>query len=177
MRGPRVCALARFTGTSVRTRTGSSTCIPDNYDNDCLDIARGPDQVWHIGTVRIDNGMAEVGDRLVAHRQRRRADGIVFLARTPRAARDHRGTRAAASAASLVRARSAHRPRLHGRDAHLEDADGEEAHGFYYAPVNPEVRRSPRANCPAHRPSVRGPTEAARPGLQVRSSTGPRGAS
>ncbi len=54
-----------------RTRTGSLACTPTTTTtNDYFVCSWTEEQVWHIGTVRIDNGMAESGRPAGAHRQR-----------------------------------------------------------------------------------------------------------
>ena len=117
----------------------------DNFDNDYLVCSWSEDQVWHIGTVRIDNGLTEewatgwwpIGNVAAA-------DGrVVFLAEVPTAL---------VSTAEMIT---------------WKTQDGEEAHGFYYAPVNPDCE-APEGELPPLIVNVHGgPTEAARPGLQV----------
>ncbi len=143
----------------------------DNYDNDYLVCSWAEDQVWHIGTVRIDNGMAEewatgwwpIGNVAAA-------DGrVVFLAdsatHTPAIIEVSRGK------TKVLRPSSeAEVPTALVSTAEMltwKTSDGEEAHGFYYAPVNPDFT-APEGELPPLIVNVHGgPTEAARPGLQV----------
>ena len=143
----------------------------DNYDNDYLVCSWTEEQVWHIGTVRIDNGMAEewatgwwpIGNVAAA-------DGrVVFLAdsatHTPAIIEVSRGK------TKVLRPSSeAEVPTALVSTAEMltwKTSDGEEAHGFYYAPVNPEFA-APEGELPPLIVNVHGgPTEAARPGLQV----------
>ena len=129
------------------------------------------EQVWHIGTVRIDNGMAEewatgwwpIGNVAAA-------DGrVVFLAdsatHTPAIIEVSRGK------TKVLRPSSeAEVPTALVSTAEMltwKTSDGEEAHGFYYAPVNPDFT-APEGELPPLIVNVHGgPTEAARPGLQV----------
>ena len=143
----------------------------DNYDNDYLVCSWAEEQVWHIGTVRIDNGMAEewatgwwpIGNVAAA-------DGrVVFLAdsatHTPAIIEVSRGK------TKVLRPSSeAEVPTALVSTAEMltwKTSDGEEAHGFYYAPVNPDFE-APEGELPPLIVNVHGgPTEAARPGLQV----------
>ncbi|WP_022867915.1 alpha/beta hydrolase family protein [Schaalia vaccimaxillae] len=143
----------------------------DNFDNDYLICSWSENLTWHLGTVRIDNGMAEewstgwwpIGN--VAS-----ADGrVVFLAdsvnhsasiieikdgqtRVLRPSSDAEAPEELVSEAQIVS---------------WPTADGEVAHGFFYPPLNPEYS-APEGELPPLIVNVHGgPTSSARPGLKV----------
>ena len=121
-------------------------------------VGRGPGLAYRHRAHRQRHGRG-VGDRLVAHRQRRRCGWPRRLPRGLRDAhsRDHRGVAwQDQGAASLVRGRSAHRPRLHGRDAHLEDLGRRGGSRLLLRAREPRVRRSRGRTAPAHRQRARG---------------------
>ena len=136
------------------------------------------DQVWHIGTVRIDNGMTEewatgwwpIGNVAAA-------DGrVVFLAdsatHTPAIIEVSRGK------TKVLRPSSeAEVPTALVSTAEMitwKTSDGEEAHGFYYAPVNPDFE-APEGELPPLIVNVHGgPTSSGgAPACRYLSSTGP----
>ncbi|MDC4233198.1 S9 family peptidase [Actinomyces sp. B33] len=143
----------------------------DTFDADHLVCSWAEDLTWHIGTVRIDNGLAEewatgwwpIGN--VAS-----CDGrVVFLADS------------ATSSPAIVEVKNGKtrviRPSTEAEvDAGLisaaqivswPTADGEKAHGFYYPPTNPDFK-APEGDLPPLIVHVHGgPTSASRPGLQV----------
>ena len=143
----------------------------DNYDNDLLVCSWVEDQEWHIGTVRVDNGMAEewatgwwpIGNVAAA-------DGrVVFLAdsatHTPAIIEVSRGKTKVLRPSSEAEVPAA----LISTAQMLtwKTSDGEESHGLYYAPVNPDFR-APDGELPPLIVNVHGgPTSASRPGLSV----------
>ena len=143
----------------------------DNYDNDLLVCSWAEDQEWHIGTVRVDNGMAEewatgwwpIGNVAAA-------DGrVVFLAdsatHTPAIIEVSRGKTKVLRPSSEAEVPAA----LISTAQMLtwKTSDGEESHGLYYAPVNPDFR-APDGELPPLIVNVHGgPTSASRPGLSV----------
>lgn len=142
----------------------------DNYDNEHLICSWTENQVWHIGTVRLDNGLIEewhtgwwpVGNVAAA-------DGrVVFLGDT------------ATHTAAIVEVRHGQTSILRSSSQSDVDAryvspaqsiswptrDGERAFGFYYAPVNGEYS-GPEGQLPPLLVNAHGgPTTAARPGLK-----------
>ena len=143
----------------------------DNFDNDFLVCSWAEDLTWHIGTVRIDNGLAEewatgwwpIGN--VAS-----ADGrVVFLAdsatHTPAIVevKDGRTQVIRPSSEAQVPAELVSAAQV----ISWGTADGERAHGFYYPPVNPDYT-APEGELPPLIVNVHGgPPSSARPGLSI----------
>lgn len=143
----------------------------DNFDHDHLICSWAEDLTWHVGTVRLDNGMAEewatgwwpIGN--VAS-----ADGrVVFLADS------------AMHSPAIVEVKNGQttviRPSSEAEvDADLISTaeamswatrDGEKAYGFYYPPTNP-LFVVPEGELPPLIVNVHaGPTSSSRPGLKV----------
>lgn len=143
----------------------------DNFDNDQLICSWAEDLTWHIGTVRLDNGLEEewstgwwpIGN--VASTEGR----VVFLADSAThspaiveikggVTRVIRPSTEAEIAADMV---------SEGRIITWATADGEEAHGFYYPPVNPLFTAPAGERPPLVVNAHGGPTSAARPGLSM----------
>ncbi|MCD4549473.1 alpha/beta hydrolase family protein [Schaalia sp. lx-260] len=143
----------------------------DNFDNDLLICSWAEDVTWHIGTVRLDNGLLEewstgwwpIGN--VAS-----ADGrVVFLADS------------ATHAPAIIEVKDGKTQVLRpSSDAEVEaeyvslaqaiswsTRDGERAHGFFYPPANPNFA-APEGELPPLVVNVHGgPTTSCRPGLKV----------
>lgn len=143
----------------------------DNFDNDHLICSWVENQTWHVGTVRLDNGLIEewptgwwpVGN--VAS-----SDGrVVFLGdsatHTAAVIEVYKGK------TKILRPSSeTDIPAEYVSAAQIiswPTRDGEKAHGFYYPPVNPEFT-APEGELPPLIVMVHGgPTTAARAGLKV----------
>ncbi|MDY2668182.1 prolyl oligopeptidase family serine peptidase [Schaalia hyovaginalis] len=143
----------------------------DNLDHENLICSWAEDLTWHIGTVRIDNGLTEewatgwwpIGN--VAASDSR----VVFLADSP--------TRTPAIVQVEDGKTSIVRP---STEAEIEadlvspaqivtwpTSDGEKAHGFYYPPKNPDFT-APEGELPPLIVNVHGgPTSSTRPGLRI----------
>ncbi len=143
----------------------------DNFDYENLICSWAENGTWHLGTVRLDNGMCEewrtpwwpTGN--VACYEGR----VVTLAdcATPESAI----VEVSGGASRVLRSSS---------QEHLSDdlisvaqavswtsSDGETVHGFYYAPKNPEFT-APEVSLPPLLVNVHGgPTSSARPGLSI----------
>lgn len=143
----------------------------DNFDYEHLICSWVDDLTWHIGTVRLDNGLTEewatgwwpIGN--VASSDER----VVFLAdsatHTPAIVEVKNGS------TSVIRPSS---------EAQMDPAllspaqiiswptrDGEKSYGFYYPPKNPDYQ-APEGSLPPLIVNVHGgPTSAARPGLKI----------
>lgn len=143
----------------------------DNYDNDLLICSWAEDLTWHIGTVRVDNGMAEewatgwwpIGN--VASNDGR----VVFLADSP----THTPAiiQIKGGATTIIRPSSEAEisPELVSSAQIISwpTSDGETAHGFYYAPKNPDFS-GPKDALPPLIVNVHGgPTSSTRPGLSI----------
>lgn len=143
----------------------------DNFDNDQLICSWAEDLTWHVGTVRLDNGQEEewstgwwpIGN--VASTEGR----VVFLADS--------GTHSPAIVEIKGGVTRVIRPSTEaeiapdmvseGRIISWRTSDGEEAHGFYYPPVNP-LFAAPEGDLPPLVVNAHGgPTSAARPGLSM----------
>ena len=143
----------------------------DNFDNDYLICSWAEDLTWHIGTVRLDNGLAEewatgwwpIGN--VASTDER----VVFLAdsatHSPAIVEVKGGqTRVIRpSSEAEVEADLVSAPQI----ITWKTRDGEISHGFYYPPVNPGFD-APEGTLPPLIVNVHGgPTSSARPGLSI----------
>lgn len=143
----------------------------DNLDEQTLVCSWAEGSTWHIGTVRLDNGLQEewhtdwwpVGNVVAAEGR------VVYLGDSPtRSAaiievRDGRATPIRPSTEAEVSSAMI----SPAKPVSWRTRDGEVAHGFYYAPHNPGFE-APRGELPplivnAHS----GPTSAARCGLDV----------
>lgn len=143
----------------------------DNFDHDHLICSWAEDHTWHLGTVRLDNGLEEewatgwwpIGN--VAATEGR----VVLLADSPthapaivevkdgvtRVARPSTEAEVAPDMVSSAQLLS------------WETPDGATAHGFFYPPVNASFR-APQGDLPPLIVNVHGgPTSAARPGFDV----------
>lgn len=143
----------------------------DNFDNEHLICSWAENQTWHIGTIRLENGLIEewptgwwpVGN--VAS-----ADGrVVFLAdsatHTPAVIEVKNGR------TSIIRPSSEIEfpPELISAAQIISwpTRDGQKAHGFYYPPTNP-LFEAPEGELPPLIVNVHGgPTTAARAGLNI----------
>lgn len=143
----------------------------DNFDYENLICSWAENGTWHLGTVRLDNGMCEewrtpwwpTGN--VACYEGR----VVTLADS--ATHEPAIVEVSGGASRLLRSSS---------QEHLSDdlisvaqavswtsSDGETVHGFYYAPKNPEFS-APEGSLPPLLVNVHGgPTSSARPGLSI----------
>lgn len=143
----------------------------DNFDNDYLICSWAEGVTWHVGTVRLDNGMAEewatgwwpIGN--VATSEGR----VVFLADS------------ATHSPAIIEVKDGRTTVIRpSSEAEVDPAfvstaqaitwptrDGERAHGFYYPPTNPNFV-APEGDLPPLVVNVHdGPTSASRPGLKV----------
>lgn len=143
----------------------------DNFDHDNLICSWAEDLTWHVGTVRLDNGLAEewptgwwpIGN--VASTDGR----VVFLAdsatHTP-AVVEVRGGRTEVvrpSSESEIAPEYVSQARI----LTWRTRDGEKAHGFHYPPVNPDFT-APDGTLPPLLVNVHGgPTQSARPGMRL----------
>lgn len=143
----------------------------DNYDIDHLICSWEEDVIWHLGTVRLDNGLLEewstgwwpIGNVAAS-------DGrVVFLAdsatHTPAIieVKDGKTTVIRPSSEAEVDPEYISEAQL----ISWPTRDGEKAHGFYYPPKNPDFS-GPEGELPPLIVNVHGgPTDAARAGLQV----------
>lgn len=143
----------------------------DVFDHEHLICSWAEDMTWHVGTVRLDNGLEEewstgwwpIGN--VASQDER----VVLLADS--------ATHTPAIVEIKGGATTVIRPSSEAEiDAGLVSAaqilswptsDGEEAHGFYYAPVNPGFVAPEGARPPLVVNVHGGPTSSARPGLSI----------
>lgn len=143
----------------------------DNFDYENLICSWAENGTWHLGTVRLDNGMCEewrtpwwpTGN--VACYEGR----VVTLADS--ATHEPAIVEVSGGASRVLRSSS---------QEHLSDdlisvaqavswtsSDGETVHGFYYAPTNPEFT-APEGSLPPLLVNVHGgPTSSARPGLSI----------
>ena len=143
----------------------------DNFDYENLICSWAENGTWHLGTVRLDNGMCEewrtpwwpTGN--VACYEGR----VVTLADC--ATHESAIVEVSGGASRVLRSSS---------QEHLSDdlisvaqavswtsSDGETVHGFYYAPKNPEFT-APEGSLPPLLVNVHGgPTSSARPGLSI----------
>ncbi len=143
----------------------------DNFDNSHLICSWAEDMTWHIGTVRLDNGMEEewatgwwpIGN--VACED----DRVVLLADS------------ATHAPAIVQIRNGLTEVIRpSSEAEIDTdmvsiaqiltwptADGEQAHGFYYPPVNPGFVAPSGTRPPLIVNAHGGPTSSARPGLNM----------
>lgn len=143
----------------------------DNFDYENLICSWAENGTWHLGTVRLDNGMCEewrtpwwpTGN--VACYEGR----VVTLADS--ATHEPAIVEVSGGASRVLRSSS---------QEHLGDdlisvaqavswtsSDGETVHGFYYAPKNPEFA-APEGSLPPLLVNVHGgPTSSARPGLSI----------
>ncbi len=143
----------------------------DTFDSDQLICSWAEDFTWHIGTVRLDNGLEEewatgwwpIGN--VASEDGR----VVFLAdsatHTPAIVevKDGRTTILRPSTEAEID------PDMVsvGQVLTWPTRDGEQAHGFYYPPVNPQWS-APENDLPPLIVNVHGgPTSSSRPGLRI----------
>ncbi|SDT92676.1 alpha/beta hydrolase family protein [Schaalia radingae] len=143
----------------------------DNLDHEHLICSWSQDHTWHVGSVRLDNGLLEewetgwwpIGN--VASDEGR----VVFLADSP------------THAPAIVEITDSHAHVLRpSSEAEIAEemistaqtvrwttSDGNEADGFYYAPVNPDFT-APDGELPPLIVSAHGgPTSSARPGLSI----------
>ena len=143
----------------------------DNFDHENLICSWAEDLTWHIGTVRLDNGLAEewatgwwpIGNVAAADSR------VVFLADSP--------TRTPAIVQVEDGKTSIVRPSTEAEiDAELispaqivtwPTSDGEKAHGFYYPPNNPAFRAPEGELAPLIVNVHGGPTSSSRPGLKI----------
>lgn len=143
----------------------------DNFDHDHLICSWAEDLTWHVGTVRLDNGMEEewatgwwpIGN--VASTDNR----VVFLAdsatHTPAIVEVRDGTTRVVRPSS--EAEIAPDMVSSARIITWPTRDGETAHGFYYPPLNADFT-APEGTLPPLVVNVHGgPTSAARPGLAI----------
>lgn len=143
----------------------------DNFDNDNLICSWVENQTWHIGTVRLDNGLIEewptgwwpVGN--VASSEGR----VVFLgdsvSHTPAIIEVQGGTTRILRPSS--EAEIAPNFISSAQIISWPTRDGEQAHGFYYPPTNPDFQ-APEGQLPPLLVNVHGgPTTAARAGLTI----------
>lgn len=143
----------------------------DNYDYENLVCSWVEDLTWHIGTVRLDNGMAEewatgwwpIGNVAAAE------DRVVFLGDS------------STHSPAIVEVKGGHTSIIRpSSEAEIDPAlispaqiiswptrDGEKAYGFYYPPKNPDYV-GPEGELPPLVVNVHGgPTSASRPGLKI----------
>lgn len=143
----------------------------DNLDEEHLICSWTEKAFWHVGTVRLDNGQLEAWDVDWWPVGNVAADGgrVVMLAdsatETPAIVEIQRGE------VQILRSSTwTDLPENLVSKAEAIDwptSDGEEAHGFFYAPSNPEFE-GPEDELPPLIVMVHGgPTSAARPGLSL----------
>jgi dipeptidyl aminopeptidase/acylaminoacyl peptidase len=143
----------------------------DNLDEEHLICSWTEEAFWHVGTVRLDNGQLEAWDVDWWPVGNVAADGgrVVMLAdsatETPAIVEIQRGE------VQILRSSTwTDLPEDLVSKAEAIDwptSDGEEAHGFFYAPSNPEFE-GPEDELPPLIVMVHGgPTSAARPGLSL----------
>lgn len=143
----------------------------DNLDEEHLICSWTEEAFWHVGTVRLDNGQLEAWDVDWWSVGNVAADGgrVVMLAdsatETPAIVEIQRGE------VQILRSSTwTDLPEDLVSKAEAIDwptSDGEEAHGFFYAPSNPEFE-GPEDELPPLIVMVHGgPTSAARPGLSL----------
>ena len=143
----------------------------DNFDHDQLICSWSQDSTWHVGTIRLDNGLEEewatgwwpIGN-VACHDNR-----VVFLAdsatHTPAIVqvKDGHTTLLRPSTETEIAPELTSRARI----VSWPTRDGEKAHGYYFAPNNPDFQ-APQGTLPPLIVNVHGgPTSAARPGLDM----------
>lgn len=143
----------------------------DNLDHEYLVCSWAEDGIWHIGTVRLDNGMSEewpvgwwpIGN--VASQDGR----VVFLADSA----THSPAIVEIKGGLVEILRSASEAEIDedlvssAQQLSWQTRDGESAHGFYYPPCNPAYE-APEGTLPPLLVNVHGgPTASAHPGLQI----------
>lgn len=143
----------------------------DNLDEEYLVCSWTEKDFWHIGTVRLDNGQLEAWDldwwpvgNVAADRDR-----VVMLAgsatETPSIVEIQRGEVKVLRSSTWTDLPEKLVSKAEG--VTWPTSDGEEAHGFFYAPSNPEFE-GPEDELPPLIVMVHGgPTSAARPGLSL----------